>query len=168
MGIKVLLRIAASALPVFISACTSTPIKQDYTQSAEIGWIQDNCLAIEKANLTYPTQVTIIIADGNGNDVVTGTITGVANASTCPPLLQYRARASLDNGAYFYTVRTSKAIAVADDIFGIGIIGDVNVKSMKLSTCSTSEGVQFTLSKHHLVVWKGYYYLGYDVEPTCQ
>lgn len=43
-----------------------------------------------------------------------------------------------------------------------------NGNAYQLKQCTTTEGVQLTLERHGAAVRRYYFYLGYDVEPTCQ
>jgi len=50
----------------------------------------------------------------------------------------------------------------------IGVLGAKSVSDLEFSFCNTTEGIQFSLSKSSAVIWEGYYYLGYESEPTCK
>lgn len=160
MNNKKLMRVIA-LLAFFVTACARGSAKQPLFVNGKMGWILGNCLAIKNASLKVPQSLTIIrLADGA---VVDGAIVGKAMSSEqCPALMQDRAKVNKHNGYHFYSVKADKNIGMA-----VGILGEVNAGGLKVSSCTASEGVRFVVSNKHKTVWSGYYYLGYDVKPTC-
>lgn len=153
----------ALSLSLLLTACASADAKPDVATDLHTGWMQGHCLASKNPRLHVPQPLTIIPTDAMGGGVIQGTVTGRASsAATCPALMQDRASVNKANGYYFYSVRTDQDVGLA-----IGILGNPETGDLKASSCATSEGVRFTLSSKHSVIWEGYDYLGYDIESTC-
>lgn len=91
---------------------------------------------------------------------------------------------SADAATVAYQLTPSSRIARVDfPMIGIGfpakpalsiISGSANETAFtwgdsayQLKQCTTTEGVQLTLQQHGQAVRRYYFYLGYDVEPTC-
>lgn len=144
-----------------ISASADAKKQNSSPLSYQVGWIQDNCLAIKHSTISLPEKITILLP--NETLPITGTIIDVATSGTrCVALLPNRAGVNKGNGYSFYVVNSDRHIAG-----GIGIIGNVDARALTTSHCSTSEGVRFFLARDGKHIWSGYYYLGYDVHPTC-
>ena len=162
------------ALSVIVSACSKTPDEKqvqptpktpDYSRS--VGWLHGNCLAIMNTRLTPGMAITVV--QPNRPAIVTrATITGRARGSeTCKALLEDRRKVNLASGYTFYTVDSKPEINL-----GIAMLGADNpLDNYRFDYCNTQEGVSFALNARPeqggAELWRGYYYLGYESEPTC-
>lgn len=157
-----------------VSACSKTPDEQEVQSTlaasdydSSVGWLHGNCLAIKNLNLTSGT--AIIVVQPNQPQIIShATISGRANSSeTCKALLDDRRKVNRENGYTFYTVDSKPEINL-----GIAVLGTNNtLDDYGFDYCSTQEGVVFTLNARPehggAELWRGYYYLGYESEPTC-
>ena len=83
----------------------------------------------------------------------------------------YRLEAGeLENGKVYFALvgRQGDLRIVGNQVSGrLGMVRDVTFRS-----CTSMEGLHFTLwsgaPPREQRLWHGYYYLGYDVEPTCR
>lgn len=163
MSMKVSLSVVF-CLPVLVASCASSNARHDAYSDDVMGWMQGSCLAIKNPDLEVPSSLAILPVGGSADDAINGIVTGRADSEeSCPPLMQDRASVNKANGYYFYSVRAKNHSGLA-----VGIIGDADVDGLKVASCTTSEGVRFTVSSKKMAVWKGYYYMGYDMRPTCQ
>jgi hypothetical protein len=80
----------------------------------------------------------------------------------CPALLPDRRDVNKADGNVFYAVKLD-----APSDLGIGIVGKASVEQLTFGHCTTSEGIRFTVTRGSQRIWSRYYYLGYDVEPSC-
>ena len=149
-----------------------------------MGWVHGNCLAIKNSTLRKGTQIALISLDGKQAIYTAQIDTPASVESDCPALSENRAQPNKMDGRVFYQLNFPQsgadqlAIAIlADslpmrsdimtfnkDLDGDGIIEVVN-------TCDTSEGIEFSLWSGAVntgkLLWSDYYYLGYDLQPTC-
>jgi len=174
---------SASLLALLLNACEKPQAPQSFDYGTSLGVAVEQaagvCLDIRNVNL-HPGQriqfVNSSLPQTTGEVEITGT-TGKACTSTDqnkPGLLHYQvkvARGSLQKSAPAFVLANSRGVlteaktgATAD------LDGDGQLESFH--ACTSSEGV-------HLTVWTGkpleglrkwhyYYYLGFDVEPTCK
>jgi len=104
--------------------------------------------------------------------------------TTCKALIQGRAATNAKPGISFYAL---EAGSVSSTDMGIGIVEppaslavvnglaqvdlDQDGQSEVFSSCTTSEGIKFAVwtgkAYQGQPRWSGYYYLGYDLQPTC-
>ena len=116
--------------------------------------------------------------------IQTNIISRTSSGSHCPPLLEDRKQINNTANKYFYTIKLDKKY---NESMGIAffntqqkltrkkelVLVDINNNgnTETSSTCTTSEGIKFILSENSgnkkTTVWEDYYYLGYDLTPTC-
>ena len=132
--------------------------------AGHIGWLHGNCLAIRNAELPLNAEINLVRLD-SPQTIGTGRITERATSGDkCYPLLEDRRDINVGNGYSFYLIATKPTINLAIGVFEQKIDTGVNTYDY----CMTTEGIKFSISHNHQVLWSGYYYLGYDSEPTCQ
>ena len=99
----------------------------------------------------------------------------------CRILLEDRKSVNLTAGTEFYKIDTDDPIDLGIGVFSHGIADSRFNKDMpdldgdgskeSFSHCSTSEGILFSVWKGKAydspLIWSGYYYLGYDMDPNC-
>ena len=152
---------------VFIAmttSCSSLSALDNDSLNSEIGWLHGNCLAIKNAEIPPGYQFMLVNLD-NENTIENSTIIEkTTNSEDCYPLLDDRADINKDAGYSFYSVKSKKPVGLA-----IGLLRpeEISVSEVKFSYCNTTEGIEFSISKSSSEIWKGYYYLGYESEPTC-
>jgi len=149
--------------------------------NSSIGWFHGNCFGVRNSNIPKGTSITIVKLDDDQKEIIGSIIRKAKNGEECYPLLDDRRDVNLGNGLSFYIVASDEPINL-----GIGFIKiesnrysyiadslDLNSDGKRdtFSQCSTSEGIQFDIwegeAYKSLLLWRGYYYLGYDIEPTC-
>lgn len=132
--------------------------------TSKFGWLHGNCLAIKSANIPEKYQFTLVRLDNENTSDRATIIKKATNSEDCYPLLDDRASVNKDAGYFFYTVKSEKPINLA-----IGILEPEDTLTYKhiFSYCNTTEGIKFSVSTNNSRIWEGYYYLGYESEPTC-
>lgn len=135
----------------------------DKEKVSPLGWMHGNCLAIRDDVLTSGTAITIHPL-GSDQQVFPGTITGRASsADDCFVLKEDRKQVNIDGGYFFYTINAQTVVT-----FAIGEVGEKSqLSAAQFSSCMTTEGMKFSVIKDGAELWQGYYYLGYESEPTC-
>ncbi|EDM68683.1 hypothetical protein PE36_01842 [Moritella sp. PE36] len=139
-----------------------TEVMADFEHN--VGWLHGSCLAIKNDSIVNNTKLTLVPLD-NSENVITARIARPAETGKdCLALLEDRATVNLTNGYSFYAINTDTDIDLA-----IGVI-DMDVKLYGFDYCSTTEGLVFKLTNagQSQALWRGYYYLGYDTETTCE
>lgn len=150
----------------------------DAPLASRVGWVNGSCLAIADANIPPDTTIAIVSLDEDARPVVEARVAASTTSSElCAALLDDRRASNVNKGWTFYEVRSSRKID-----FGIGVTGNAPRVDGRLdltgdgaaetfTQCSTSEGISFAVWSGKpfagTPLWSGYYYLGYDVEPTC-
>ena len=155
-----------------------------FSYDQQIGWLHGPCLAISNPKLTPGTAVTVVIM-GEPQTVEQAQIQGQTDSSeTCIALIPGRAKLNAKPGISFYTLGSGK---IANTDMGIGIVAppanptvvnglarvdlDRDGGSEVFSSCTTSEGIKFDVWTDKAYQgkprWSGYYYLGYDMTPSC-
>ncbi|SIO95485.1 hypothetical protein [Vibrio spartinae] len=128
----------------------------------DIGWMHGKCLAIKNSKLRLPVKVTVIHLE-NSNQITQGdVINKTTSADNCYALTEDRKQMNIDNGYSFYQVSSKSDIGLA-----IGLIHMPEPKKYRYHYCTTSEGIQYSMTLKGNSFWQGYYYLGYDSEETC-
>ena len=181
-----------------LSACDNQPSEQQiklqppvpvvkaraFDFEKNMGWVHGNCLAIKNNTLRKGAQVALVSLDGKQAVSIVQIDAPVSVESACPALLENRAQPNKMDGRVFYRLNFSQpdanqlAIAIlADgmskrsDIMTFNKDLDGDGVSEVVSTCDTSEGVEFSLwsgaANTGKLLWSDYYYLGYDLQPTC-
>lgn len=158
--IKILL---LGMVALLVIAYSSLSITHNAHIDAKIGWMHGNCLAIKNANITPQTQLTVVQLDGEKTSAPARITKVATTGEECNALLEDRAIVNKDAGDYFYVVKSANPINLA-----VGVLATQSTRGLTFASCSTSEGIQFSALKYNAVIWHGYYYLGYDIEPTCQ
>lgn len=154
---KYLLIIAISSA---VTACANQEIKDT---SENFGWVDSNCLAIKNPNLTPNTSITIASTNKGEHFSKANIIKKTTTAENCQPLLDDRGTVNIDSGYSFYTTQSKTS-----DSSGIAIIHFKNKHHEYVySECTTSEGVFFKVGESSKEIWRGYYYLGHDIESSC-
>ena len=148
------------------------------------GWFHGPCLAISDPNLTRGTTVDLVVM-GEPQSVRQGKVGApIGSADSCAPLIQGRRSQNAKLGTSFYGLEGTEVTATD---MGIGLVAppqklivvnglvqtDLNSDGRLevFSSCATTEGVKFTISTEKAYqgapLWSKYYYLGYDMNPTC-
>lgn len=129
------------------------------------GWIHGNCLGIKNSNLTPFTQFTLVNLDNKNSIEKAVVLKKVFDKKECFPLLDDRADINKSAGYIFYLIKSNKPINLAIGVFESE---KLPISELTFSSCNTTEGIQFFISNKDSLLWKGYYYLGYELEPTCK
>jgi hypothetical protein len=145
-----------------LAACATPPAPANAKPNYQFGWMAGSCVALQQADIAAHQVVTIVALDDH-NTASTGVITGKAvPGEACPPLLSDRADFNTAEGNHFYALKSAPKLDAA-----IVIVGAASTRGLQFASCTTEEGIRFMVSDGKSVVWKGYYYLGYDTTPTC-
>jgi hypothetical protein len=149
-----------------------------------IGWFHGPCLAISDPDLARGTTVDLVVM-GEPQNVLQGKVgEQVSSAASCAPLTEARRRQNAKPGTSFYGLEGTNLTATD---MGIGIVAapqklvlvnglaqtDLNADGRPevFSSCATTEGINFAVSSdtpgQRVPLWSKYYYLGYDMKPTC-
>lgn len=178
-------------LAVAATACRGGTQSTQHSTNREVfplekrtGWFHSACLAISDPNVERGTNVDLVVI-GKPQRVLKGRLgKKVSSASSCEPLSEERRENNEKPGTYFYSVESTKLTAT--DI-GIGLVSppqepvivnglaqaDLNSDGRPevFSSCATAEGINFTIwtgkPSQGVPLWSRYYYLGYDMKPTC-
>ncbi len=169
----------------YITGCSSVsspkPEIDQTTLNNKIGWIEDNCFAVKNSNLSSGTEIVIVKLYETQETVMAKIVRKTDSDKECSALVEYRRDVNLWNDQNFYLISSEEPV-----IIGIGIIQtkkdkilnakgilDLNKDGVKdaLNHCTTSEGIQFNIWEKEAykskLIWRGYYYLGYDTESDC-
>lgn len=185
------LRVTIPILAVVASSCVCigdagphAAVIEAFSYDQRIGWLHGPCLAISNPKLTPGTAVAVVIT-GEPQTVERAQIQGQTDSSeTCSALIPGRAKLNAKPGISFYTLGSGK---IANTDMGIGIVAppanptvvnglarvdlDRDGGSEVFSSCTTSEGIKFGVWTDKAYQgkprWSGYYYLGYDMTPSC-
>ncbi|WP_188151891.1 hypothetical protein [Teredinibacter waterburyi] len=128
-----------------------------------IGWLHGNCLAIKNDNLASNTKITVFDFEMENQLVPASVISVAQSGEDCYALLDDRINVNTLAGYSFYTVKSSRSIGVA-----IGFVDIGNPAALTFEYCTTTEGIYFSVEKNRFKIWDGYYYLGYESDPTCE
>ncbi len=149
-----------------------------------IGWFQGPCLAIPNQHLARGTSVALVIMGEPQKVQQARSLEQTTDPKTCKALIEGRATMNTKPGMFFYAL---EAGSVGPTDMGIGIVEpparvavvnglaqvdlDQDGQSEVFSSCATSEGIKFAVwtgrANQREPRWSGYYYLGYDLQPTC-
>jgi len=183
------------AIPILLMAAISCRKASETKQPAaaaavafpfaeRIGWFQGPCLAISNQHLARGTSVALVVTGDPQKVQLARNLDQTTDPTTCKALMQGRAKMNAKPGLSFYAL---EAGSVGSTDMGIGIVEppaslavvnglarvdlDQDGQSEVFSSCATSEGIKFAVwtgkayqGEPH---WSGYYYLGYDLQPTC-
>jgi hypothetical protein len=168
-------------------ACAKEPAQRaaaPFAFNERIGWFHGSCLAITAPALASGTPVTLVVA-AEPQTLQTARIQQKTDSSAaCPALLEDRAKVNQKPDTTFYAL---EADGVGKSDMGFGIVSpvrppavvnglaqvdlDQDGKSEIFSTCTTTEGIRFSVWTEKAYQgdprWSAYYYLAYDLTPTC-
>ncbi|CDH44797.1 hypothetical protein [Candidatus Contendibacter odensensis] len=178
-----------AGLWVGLCAVTITALAQHpsspFDFSAKLGWVDDACFVSTRAGLPNKTPVTVIFT-GKRQRIIRAYIqkpVATDDFKACQPLSENRREVNAKPGIAFYALAADKELK---GIVGIGIIGptgtllqtrsmvytdlDSDGRREHFGHCMTSEGIRYQANEADEAkpIWTGYYYLGYDTEPTCK
>lgn len=147
----------------------------------QVGWFNETCFVTHNSTLKVGDKIQMVLLDTQQN-LITATISSnLSNSKNCLPLLESRNSINQSENRYFYQIEFNKNIS---NKIGIGIISnsinyeqkknliytDINQNKLleNYGSCTTQEGIQFYIQENNQVIWDDYYYLGYDIEPSCR
>ena len=169
-------KICALLLIMTIQSCKSIPSENEARH--QFAWFHGNCLALKIQEVNANSKVYLL---NEKEGLIQAIVVEKAKDDKCLPLLDDRKEANISAGYTFYRIEGKENTISQSDI-GVAIIGirelsseviDINDNSQPdhVGTCTTSEGIKFyawdTGSKEQTPFWEAYYYLGYDIEPSC-
>lgn len=148
------------------------------------GWFQGPCLAISNQHLARGTSVALILTGEPQKIQAAKVIEPTTSAATCKALLQDRAATNAQQGVSFYALEggppeaTETGIGIVEPPANLTVVNGLaradlgqDGQSEVFSSCATSEGIKFAVWTGKAYQgeprWSGYYYLGYDLQPTC-
>ncbi len=153
----------------FVSSA-DTPYKKS------IGWIHGNCIAIYNQSIPNGTEIDVVSTRDLVVLIKAKILEKVTDDSQCSALSADRKSVNIADGSVGFYMLSADTIL---DL-GIGIIKnpdnkfeilDINRDGVndKFHTCTSSEGIHFKISDGttNILIWSGYYYLGYDIESNC-
>lgn len=148
-------------------SCAETRNKHGITTidyQSSVGWLHGRCLAIKNPNILQGSQLTIVQLDEPQITSSATVLNKAINGEKCFALSDDRRKVNIDSGHSFYLINTESNINL-----GIAVVNNtINVEKYNFDYCTTTEGVLYKLSqKNGEDLWRGYYYLGYDSEATC-
>jgi len=149
-----------------------------------IGWFQGPCLAISNQHLARGTSVALVITGEPQKLQQARSLEQTTAPETCKALMQGRAKMNAKPGIFFYALEagsvgsTDMGIGIVEPPAGLAVINgmaqvdlDQDGQSEVFSSCATSEGIKFAVwtgrAYRGELRWSGYYYLDYDLQPTC-
>jgi hypothetical protein len=169
-------------LVLLLAACGPSQTRSPFDYRTDLGIaVEKNdgaCLSIRSTVLSAGQRIQIVTTSkpqsaGEANIVATRDKACTAAGPNVPGLSHFEFKlvpASLEKGAPAIAVaHSSRPLAIVDGSVTGDLDGDGQPESFR--SCTSSEGV-------HLTVWTGkplegrrrwhdYYYLGYDVDPSC-
>lgn len=138
------------------------------------GWIHGNCIAIKNNSLKQGTQVDITVLGKEQRRISAEIVKETDDITGCFGLYEDRAAINKSENRRFYTLNIQDADT---NFIAIGLINTNNrlthkdLETKVFGSCETSEGMNFYIWKEKEFkdkpLWTDYYYLGYDVTPTC-
>ena len=132
-------------------------------EESSVGWMHGNCLAIMNTNIVLPHPLMLLRVDHKVVVDKAMIIEKATSGEECYPLMDDREKINTEAGYSFYKVKSKTPVNLA-----LGVLGEGGVVNLKPAYCNTTEGLKFSLYENDSVVWEGYYYLGYESEPTCE
>lgn len=147
-------------------------------RSYNLAWFHGNCLALNETTIKTDWNIFLL---KESKEVIKATLGKKVEDDSCAPLLQDRREVNEAEGYSFYQLVGSEAVAdeeigvallTTEEILPEGLDTNNNKQADSFSYCTTSEGVVFyswDAEKGELEpFWQEYYYMGYDVEPSCK
>ena len=134
-------------------------------QQASVGWIDGNCLAIYNDSLEKGRLISVL--DYKNKIIQVKILKTVTNSEECDALFEERKSVNQNNNQKFYLLNTSNEL-----VMGIGMLKEkwyTKLDKLSFTHCSSLEGIHYKLQekKSKKLLWNGYYYLGYEMESTC-
>ena len=187
-SMKSCLRAAIVFLIVVVASCS--PASEPKTAvppfpfNERIGWFHGPCLAISGPELARGTPVTLVIA-AEPQKVQQARIQEKTDSpASCPALMEGRAAQNRKPGVAFFVL---EGASVGPSDMGFGIVMppatpavvngqaeiDLDQDGHKevFTSCASSEGIKFAVWTEKPYQgeprWSAYYYLDYDLTPTC-
>jgi hypothetical protein len=150
-----------------LGACASSPAQHPVGgvhAGESFGWLHGNCLAIKNPGIEKHRDLTLILLD-DPQSLAKATVLGKADSGEeCFALLEDRRTVNVAEGYSFYLIDTD-----AQANLGIGMLGTLDdMRKYTFHYCTTTEGVAFKVNEKGREIWRGYYYLGYESEATCE
>ncbi|WP_020586144.1 hypothetical protein [Desulfobacter curvatus] len=151
-------------IAVMATSCSPLSKQDNNGLDNEIGWLHGRCLAIKNADIPPQYQIKLVHLDDEVTFEKAIVLKKTTESEECYPLMDDRASVNKNAGYFFYIIKSERPVNLA-----IGLLNpeELSISGLKFSYCTTTEGVQFSISKNSSVIWQGYYYLGYESEPTC-
>jgi len=147
-----------------------------------LGWVDGGCFATAASAPALGSEIRLLWLGAGGIEstrLASGPLTGDA----CDARLAgrtgrigggldasfYRVEPDPGNGVAFGVIGAPSTLRLIDGRSSVDLDGDGKRESFTI--CSTSEGLQLDVwpdePRQGVALWSAYYYLGYDLEPTC-
>lgn len=161
---KNITKVMLFSLMLFCAACAVSKEKtKPNTGHDIIGWMHGNCLAIKNANLVSGTEFSVFNLGEDVTKTTASVISSTQSSDDCFALFDDRRAVNIEAGYFFYSVKSQNEIESA-----VGVLPAQSHEGLEFNECTTSEGSVFSVLKNNQKIWEGYYYLGYDLDATCQ
>jgi hypothetical protein len=194
MGWRVSVRTCAHAGALVVAtACGRGPVSPPaiptrtaapFSWAERVGWVHGRCVAIANDSLARGAAVVVVITDEPQRVQRARLGERTVDSSVCPALLDGRAAINATSGNAFYRLEGEApgpgdiGIALVDPPIAptmsgglVRLVLDPKAGAQVFSSCATSEGIRYAVWSGQANTgeprWSGYYYLGYDVTPTC-
>lgn len=156
---------SAAALVLLTSCATSDLAPADAT-GPRFGWVEGQCLAVTAPLEGLPQTVWIAPATSGAAATQAQAIAPVDPDSSkaarlCNALHPDRAGGNGGGEHWFYRLDREQPAELA-----IASLQPLT-QGHEYGVCFTTEGVRLTVAEGKRVIWEDYYFLGYDVEPSC-
>jgi hypothetical protein len=155
-----------------------------FSFTERVGWFHGPCLAIANQHLAQGTSLALVVMGKPQKVMQAQSLEQTTDPTRCEALTQGRTKMNAKPGISFYALETG---SVEPTDMGIGLVepparpdvvkglvrADLNQDGQRevFSSCATSEGITFAVwtgkAYQGEPLWSGYYYLGYDLRPTC-
>ncbi|MBI1424883.1 MAG: hypothetical protein GC149_15660 [Gammaproteobacteria bacterium] len=156
-----------------------------FKYKTSVGWLQGPCLAIENDSIKPGSRLVLVLFKDKPA-LGEAFVESKTNAN-CPALNQDRESINRKKGMTFYSLKSSDIEA---NTIAIAVLTDRKISALKpvsstsaqldingdgraeeVNNCVTSEGIKFFIwpekAYSDTPLWEDYYYLGYDLKPTC-
>jgi hypothetical protein len=156
-----------------------------FKYKTSVGWLQGPCLAIENDSIKPGSRLVLVLF--KEKPVLGEAIVESKTNENCPALNQDRASINRKKGRTFYSLTSS---GIEANTIAIALLTDRKLSTLKsvspasaqldingdgqteeVNNCVTSEGIKFFIWPGNAYtgtpLWEDYYYLGYDLKPTC-
>ena len=149
-----------------LASCTTSEAALADVGASQFGWVEGQCLGLKEPLDTLPHNVWIAPAKDGTPMTEAIAVTPIdpsapEAAKLCNAL--HPDRAAINGGGEHWFYRLDRAlppeVALATLTPPQG--------GRAYGVCFTTEGVRLTVRQDKQVIWEDYYYLGYDVEPSC-